>query len=431
MLKPTPSEVSTPEMMPSDIEKSGPSSLPPKPPNGGLQAWLAVLGGFCVTFASFGWINCIGIFQSYYETHQLSTYSASTVAWIPSTEAFIMFFFGPLPGFLSDTYGPRIPMLIGSFLHIFGLMMTSLSQSYYQFFLAQSVCSALGCCFLFFPSMAVIPTYFTTHRALALGLVVSGSSIGGVILPIAITRLIPEIGFGWTMRTTAFILLFLLVVGNLTLKPYLPPSGRKFAIRDFFEPLREKAFVALTAAGFATYLGGFLPFTFIVSSGREVGMSAALAGYLVAIVNGSSTFGRIIPAYLGDKYGVFNVMIITTLFGSIFTFAVWLPAHTNAPLIAYAALYGFTSGCTFSIIPAMVASITSDMRKIGARIGTLYALSAVGALVGSPIAGAIVKRQGGDFEGLIVFSGTSIMVGVVLAIVSRWMIVGAKLKAKV
>lgn len=79
----------------------------------------------------------------------------------------------------------------------------------------------------------------------------------------------------------------------------------------------------------------------------------------------------------------------------------------------------------------MVASITSDMRKIGARIGTLYALSAVGALVGSPIAGAIVKRQGGDFEGLIVFSGTSIMVGVVLAIVSRWMIVGAKLKAKV
>lgn len=205
-------------------------------------------------------------------------------------------------------------MLIGSFLHIFGLMMTSLSQSYYQFFLAQSVCSALGCCFLFFPctyrtprssfptfvpsrvdananrsqAMAVIPTYFTTHRALALGLVVSGSSIGGVILPIAITRLIPEIGFGWTMRTTAFILLFLLVVGNLTLKPYLPPSGRKFAIRDFFEPLREKAFVALTAAGFATYLGGFLPFTFIVSSGREVGMSAALAGYLVAIVNGSS-----------------------------------------------------------------------------------------------------------------------------------------------
>ena len=28
------------------------------PPDGGLQAWLAVLGGFCAVFASFGWINC-------------------------------------------------------------------------------------------------------------------------------------------------------------------------------------------------------------------------------------------------------------------------------------------------------------------------------------------------------------------------------------
>lgn len=72
--------------------------------------------------------------------------TAERFIWNELTE-----FKGPLPGFLSDTYGPRIPMLIGSLLHVFGLMMTSLSRSYYQFFLAQSVCSALGCCFLFFP----------------------------------------------------------------------------------------------------------------------------------------------------------------------------------------------------------------------------------------------------------------------------------------
>ena len=137
-------------------------------------------------------------------------------------------------------------------------------------------------------AIAVIPTYFTTHRALALGIVVSGSSIGGVVLPVAITRLLPLIGFGWAMRTIAFIILFLLIIGNLTLKPYLPPSGRKFAVKDFMEPLREKAFVALISASFATYLGGFLPFTFIPSSGREIGMSSELAGYLVAIVNGAS-----------------------------------------------------------------------------------------------------------------------------------------------
>jgi len=27
-------------------------------PDGGFQAWLVVLGGFCAVFCSFGWINC-------------------------------------------------------------------------------------------------------------------------------------------------------------------------------------------------------------------------------------------------------------------------------------------------------------------------------------------------------------------------------------
>ncbi|KAI4210181.1 MAG: hypothetical protein LQ351_006935 [Letrouitia transgressa] len=60
-------------------------------PDGGLQAWLVVSGAFCCLFCSFGWINCIGVFQAYYQTHQLRAYSPSTVAWIPSLTVFFMF----------------------------------------------------------------------------------------------------------------------------------------------------------------------------------------------------------------------------------------------------------------------------------------------------------------------------------------------------
>jgi hypothetical protein len=68
---------------------------------------------------------------------------------------------GPLTGVIGDTYGPRIPILIGTFLHVFGLMMTSISHEFYQFFLAQSIVSAMGCSFLFFPS-----TYHLTSLCL-------------------------------------------------------------------------------------------------------------------------------------------------------------------------------------------------------------------------------------------------------------------------
>ncbi|KAM3512697.1 hypothetical protein MY11210_003650 [Beauveria gryllotalpidicola] len=409
---------------------SDPNSFGP-PPDGGTVAWLAVLGGFCTVFASFGWINCIGIFQDYYKSNLLKAYSPSTVAWIPSTESFMLFFGGPLVGKLTDELGPRIPILIGSFLHIFGLMMTSISTQYYQIFLAQSVCSALGCSFLFYAPIAAIGTWFSQHRALAFGIITAGSSIGGVVLPIMVNHLVDQVGFGWAMRCTAFLMLGILVVGNLTIKSRLPPLGRKFDVNDFISPFSERPFLLLSIGGFIIYLGGFLPFNFIITQAKAEGMSPHLAMYMVSIVNAASTFGRILPAHFGDRYGVFNVMIIFGSLSAVFTLAVWLPARSNAALIAFAVLYGFTSGCTLSIIPAMVASISPDISKMGSRNGSLYACAAVGVLFGNPIAGAIVNRQNGQYTGLILFCGITLLVGTAFVVLARHAIVGFKILAKV
>lgn len=51
-----------------------------------------------------------------------------------------------------DRFGPRWLILVASFFHVFGLMMTSLATEYYQIFLAQAVCSGLGVAALFIPS---------------------------------------------------------------------------------------------------------------------------------------------------------------------------------------------------------------------------------------------------------------------------------------
>lgn len=72
----------------------------------------------------------------------------------------------------------RALIAVGTFLVVFGLMMTSLSTQYYQFFLAQGLCTGLGCACLFVPSIAIPSTYFTTRKALATGIVAAGGSIG-------------------------------------------------------------------------------------------------------------------------------------------------------------------------------------------------------------------------------------------------------------
>ena len=75
-----------------DAEKGG--KPPPNPwmdpksfPDGGKKAWLTVLGSSACMFVSFGWVNCVGVFQEYYQANQLKAYSASDIAWIPALQS--------------------------------------------------------------------------------------------------------------------------------------------------------------------------------------------------------------------------------------------------------------------------------------------------------------------------------------------------------
>ena len=61
-------------------------------PDGGLQAWLVVFGGWCALFCTFGLINCIGVFEQYYVAVPLRHYDSSTVSWILSVQTFVMIF---------------------------------------------------------------------------------------------------------------------------------------------------------------------------------------------------------------------------------------------------------------------------------------------------------------------------------------------------
>lgn len=54
-------------------------------------------------------------------------------------------------GKIYDRSGPRYLILVGSVLHVFGLMMASIATEYYQILLSQGVCSAIGVSMIFQP----------------------------------------------------------------------------------------------------------------------------------------------------------------------------------------------------------------------------------------------------------------------------------------
>ena len=65
---------------------------------------------------------------------------------------FFMLFGGIFVGRIFDDFGPRHLLLGGTFLHVFGLMMTSISTQYYQILLSQAICSPIGASMVFYPA---------------------------------------------------------------------------------------------------------------------------------------------------------------------------------------------------------------------------------------------------------------------------------------
>ncbi|KAK4867130.1 hypothetical protein LT330_007871 [Penicillium expansum] len=421
----------------AELEKGSPTSLrpsspaepkpqasgPPAAPEGGTKAYLSLLGGSLGLFISFGWVNCIALFQAEYQTNQLKAYSSSEVSWITSSEFFFMLFMSPLSGYLFDNYGPRLPICIGGLMHVFGLMMTSLSSKYYQFYLAQSVCSGTGTSLIFTPAMTSPMTYFRKRRALAGGLTVAGSSLGGVIFPLMVNNLLSEVGFAWTMRICAFLILGLWGIAMLTISSNLPHARKEFNLANYLRPFTEFNFLILLAFCFFLYWALFVPFDYLVLSAMHNGMSMTMAYNLIPIMNGASFFGRTIPNGLADKYGRFNVLIIMLIFTGVITLALWLPGRSNAANIVFAALFGIGSGTTIGLTPPLVMTLYPP-QEIGFRIGLALAIAGIGALTSPPIAGAIAGTDGGSFRFAALFSGVNFMVATILLVWLRGRVSG-------
>jgi MFS family permease len=122
-------------------------------------------------------------------------------------------------------------------------------------------------------------------------------------------------------------------------------------------------------------------------------------------------------------------MIFVNAISAIFVLAVWIPVKNTAGIIVFVVIFGFSSGGFISLAAPIVAQITPDLREVGTRLGVVMACQATGALVGSPIGGAIVSAQDGKYLGLQLFCGIIMAVSVVVLLIIRWMQVGFEFAA--
>jgi MFS family permease len=294
--------------------------------------------------------------------------------------------------------------------------MTSLCKEYWQFMLAQGVLSGVSCGLLMIPAMSAVPQYFSKKRGAAMGIAIAGSSFGAVVFPIILSKLLndTDIGFGWTVRITAFIMVPILVLSALAIKARLPPRESNFFL---FSAFRDPGYDIVVAGAFFLFLGMFTPLLFLPTYAVLHGMDETTASYLVAMVNGASIPGRIIPGVLGDKVGRLNALSASGVSTAVIIFC-WPRVLSNAGVIVYAVILGFFSGTIISGGSVAFTLFPKDAKDIGTFMGMGMALTSLAVLVGPPASGAMLRTYGG-FEQISIMSGVCCMFGAVLVLLAK------------
>ncbi|KAF5325482.1 hypothetical protein D9619_009912 [Psilocybe cf. subviscida] len=386
-------------------------------PEGGRRAWMAVVGVFLVQFCTFGYTNAYGVYNDYYVRQYLvNSNTSSQISWIGSVQLWLVLSVGLFSGRAFDAGYFYHLMIGGALLFEFSLFMVSITKpgQYYQLFLAQGVGLGIAIGIMYIPAIGIISHYFQRRRALVIGLATSGSAIGGAIHPIMLNKWFHgALGFHNGVRASASMTFGLLVISLLLMRPQYPKNAKKApnTLRSFGTFLTEFPYVVMVLGTVATLAGLYYPIFFLQLNSIKIGINPNLAFYTIAILNGASAVGRVIPNLLVGRFGAFNVIVPCVYLASILIFCTLAVVNIEGTMI-FAILYGFFSGAYASVLPAMVGTTAENDSEIGARMGVCFTFTGFGGLIGTPIAGALLSSsfiwwRPTAFAGICVFCGAS------------------------
>ncbi|KAK3361949.1 major facilitator superfamily protein [Lasiosphaeria ovina] len=404
------------------------------PPEGGLQAWLTVLGSFCITTAVYGLSNSVGVIQPFWAKHQLAAFSVQNIAWISGANNFLCLFLGVQFGPWFDRFGPRWLLLAGSVIYIGGLLgIGFLPQDasadeggvhapgtlFGLLMLLWGAVMGTGAALCCTVALSVLAHWFDRRRGLAAGIVFVGSSVGGIVFPLVLRATLEPLGWAWSMRILALVVAVLLCLGNLLIRGRI--KGKKGSGAVDFRCFRDWRFVWTTVGVFMNQFILIAGLGMVPTWATAQGFSSDSTYAILATMSGGSGFGRLTAGAISDRIGRFNTMILTTIFSIITTFGVWLLVETYRMWLFYlfAAMFGFGTGCVISVGPICVGQLTKPS-KFGQFYGTSYSVVSFSALLCIPLSAAILDGLG--TRGFVLIFGGVLLIALAAFTMARFAI---------
>lgn len=285
-----------------------------------------------------------GVFLSYYLT--TNTFPGSTyidyalVSGLSISQALLV---SPLVTYTTRLYGTRTTLYIGACLEALALVGASFSNSIWQLFLSQGLCSGWGMGFLFLGTIGVVPQWFTKRRSLAAGLASAGAGTGGFVYNLSVNSMIHNISLRWAYRTLAIVAF----TTNIICATFIKDRNRQIgAVQRIFDYKLFKSldFWALSGWSILSIIGYVILSFSLPSYAVNIGLSQQQGSLVGALLNVAQAVGRPAMGYFSDHLGRFRVTAFASTACGLCCFFIWIFAKNYGVLIFFAILSGLFVG---------------------------------------------------------------------------------------
>ena len=396
---------------------------------GFFYGYIVVAAAFCSMVAMYGTRSIFGVFfkpmlAEFGWTRALTSGALSLSMLVQGSLAAVM-------GGLSDRFGPRVVLTLSACLVGLGYLLMSRVDALWQLYLFYGVIIGVGMSGVLVPLLSTVARWFVARRNMMTGIVVAGIGISGLIAPPLSNWLVSA--YDWRV---SWIVLggIVLVVGVLAAQflkrnpaqmervPHGGDEGGEQVLKagaGGFSPkeaVHTWQFWVVVAMFFCL---GFCLFTIlvhIVPHVTDLGISAASAANVLAIIGGAGIIGNIVLGGAGDRIGnrlvclIGFILMVADLFWLVSVTEVWM-------FYLFAAILSFAiGGCTTAESPLVAALF--GLKSHGLILGMVSFGFTIGGAVGPFLTGYIFDVTGSYRAAFLVCAAIGI-VGLILTALLR------------
>ncbi|KAF9017316.1 MFS general substrate transporter [Hymenopellis radicata] len=326
------------------------------PVDKGFGAWSFLIAAFFIEAIVWGFPDAYGIILDGYfndPRYSAQAHASTVLPLIGPVASGVMMCSGPLIYPLTARYPQhrRTAMWFGLVLCWASLFTASYISKISTLVALQGVLYAIGGSLLYAPCISYLAECPHWKEDSVILIRVKGTAMGGIVLPLAIPRLISAFGVAKALCFISIGIAVVLIPLLPFVKPRIPLSRTSHATpprnRDW---MTDKPFwvvlVINTLIGFAYYL----PLIWLPMFASDLNISASQSSLAIALLNGSSLIGRISLGYLSDKLNPWSLALCILFPSSLVTFIIWgLLSKSLAGLICFGIAYGSLAGSWTSL----------------------------------------------------------------------------------